>query len=85
MVGPRTTDQVRQARREIHRLAKAIIGPGDRAYDLAICASEIIGNVAELADHWGTRTDSTTGQPCVHFGFNIKDQGGENVPAADYA
>lgn len=130
----RTADQVPQARREVRRLAEAIIGPGDRAYELAICASEIIGNairhgggprigilmladdtrltveisddgravpapdptgldegglglvvVAELADHWGSRTDPATGQLCVHFGFNIKDQGGENDPAADSA
>jgi anti-sigma regulatory factor (Ser/Thr protein kinase) len=41
---PRDADHVPEARGHVRQLAETVFGRGDRAHDVAVCASETIGN-----------------------------------------
>jgi anti-sigma regulatory factor (Ser/Thr protein kinase) len=75
---PRSVDYVPEARRHVRKLAETVLGYGDRAYEVGVCASETIGNA--IRHGGGDEVQILVSADETTLGVEITDDGSGGLP-----
>jgi anti-sigma regulatory factor (Ser/Thr protein kinase) len=82
---PRSVDYVSEARGHVRKLAETVFGYGDRSHDVAVCASETIGNAVRHGGGQEIQIIVSADASCLSVEVTDDGSGGIPHPCSDAA